>query len=295
MAEQISAAFDYEPHYLEVDGARMHYLDEGSGPTMLFLHGNPTWSYLWRNIIPYVSPHARCIAPDLIGMGRSDKPDIAYRFFDHVHYLDGLIEQLGLDHVTIVGHDWGSALGLHWARRHPQRVRAIALLEAILSPLRWADFPRDFRLGFRLMRTPGAGWVIISGFNGFVERVLPAAVARELSRAEMDWYRMPYPTVRSRRPTRQWPCEIPIDGRPADVTEAVACYRRYLQQTRVPKLLLHAQPGGIVRAAELDWCRRHLPGLTTIDVGRGIHFLQEDQPSAIGRALAEWATGLERA
>jgi len=290
--EPMPAAFDFESRFVEVHGARMHYVDVGEGPVVLFLHGNPTWSYLWRNIIPWLSPQARCIAPDLVGMGRSDKPDIGYRFFDHARYVDGFIDALGLEEVTLVGHDWGSALGLHWARRHPQRVRAIALMEAIIAPARWSEFPAEFRVGFRLMRTPVIGWCMVSLMNGFVEQVLPAAVVRRLSDEEMRHYREPYPTVRSRRPTRQWPCEIPIDGRPADVHEAVSAYNRYLQEAPVPKLLLHADPGGIIREPAVQWCRDHLDNLETVHIGRGIHFLQEDQPRAIGAALADWCARL---
>ena len=285
---EIATGFDFESHYVEVDGARMHYVDEGAGPVVLFLHGNPTWAYLWRNILPWLTPHARCIAPDLIGMGRSDKPDLAYRFGDHARYLDGFIEALGLEEVTVVGHDWGSALGLSWARQHPERVRGLALMEAILFPYRWSQFPADFRLGFRMMRTPGLGWAIVSLMNGFVERVLPGAVVRDLSTEEMAHYRAPYPTVRSRRPTRQWPLEIPIEGRPADVHDIVSANNTFLQRTPVPKLLLHARPGGIVREPAIAWCREHLTNLETADVGKGIHFLQEDQPHAIGRALRDW-------
>jgi len=284
----ITADFEWTPNYVEVEGARMHYLDAGAGPVVLFLHGNPTWSYLWRNILPWLTPHARCIAPDLIGMGRSAQPDLAYRFGDHARYLDGFIEALGLEEVTVVGHDWGSALGLHWARRNPERIHGLALMEAILFPYRWAQFPADFRLGFRLMRTPGVGWAMVSLMNGFVERVLPEAVVRDLSDAEMAHYRAPYPTVRSRRPTRQWPLEIPIEGRPAATHEIVSANNAYLQRTAVPKLLLYAQPGGIVREPAVNWCRQHLTNLETADVGAGIHFLQEDQPHAIGRALRDW-------
>ena len=284
----ISAKLPFAPHYMEVHGARMHYLHEGEGSTILLLHGNPTWSYIWRNIIPWLVPHARVIAPDLVGMGRSDKPPIGYRFLDHAQYLEGLIDELGLDDVTIVGHDWGSALGLHWARRYPERVRAVALMEAILAPMRWEQFPAEFRAGFRLMRAPLIGWCMLSGMNAFVEKVLPAATVRELTAEEMDQYRMPYPTVRSRRPVRVWPREIPINGRPADVHEAVAAYSRWLQETDIPKLLLHARPGGIVRKETVDWCRGHLSNIETVDVGEGIHYLQEDQPAAIGEALADW-------
>ncbi|MEF8793820.1 haloalkane dehalogenase [Thiohalorhabdus sp.] len=285
---EISPAFNHPSRFVEIDGARMHYVDEGEGPVILFLHGNPTWSYLWRNILPWLTPHARCIAPDLIGMGRSDKPDIAYRFGDHARYLEAFIEALGLSQITLVGHDWGSALGLDWARRNPAKVQGIALMEAILFPSPWSEFPAEFRLGFRLMRTPGLGWVMLSLMNGFVEQVLPAAVVRDLAQTEMAHYRDPYPTVRSRRPTRQWPLEIPIEGRPEDVHEIVAANNSYLQQTSIPKLLLYAHPGGLVRAPTVAWCRDHLTDLQVRDVGEGIHFLQEDKPHAIGHALRDW-------
>jgi len=287
-ASCISAAFPFESRFVDVLGSRMHYVEAGEGEPVLFLHGNPTSCYLWRNIIPHVAPLGRCIAPDLIGMGRSARPDIAYRFADHFRYVEAFIEALGLADVTLVLHDWGSALGFHWFARHPERVRALAFMEAILTPLRWSDFPPAFRIGFRLMRAPGVGWLIVSGMNAFVEQVLPRAVVRRLRPEEMAHYRAPFPTMASRRPVRQWPREIPIDGRPADVDAIVRNYGTALKTSPVPKLLVHGRPGGIVRAPMVDWCRRRLPNLVAIDVGPGIHYLQEDAPDAIGRALARW-------
>lgn len=284
----IPAVFDYASHWVEVPGARMHYVEAGSGEPVVFLHGNPTSAYLWRNVIPHVAAHARCIAPDLVGMGRSDKPASGYRFFDHYAWFTAFLERMGLERVTLVGHDWGSALALHLLAEEPGRVRALALLEAILAPARWADFPARFRLGFRLMRMPVVGWVIVSVLNGFVEQVLPRAVLRPLSRAEMEHYRAPFPTVASRLALRQWPREIPIEGRPGDVALAVAAYNRALQASPVPKLLLHAHPGGIIREREVAWCRAQLPNLETVDVGAGIHYLQEDNPHGIGEAIADW-------
>lgn len=284
--------FEFTSHFQTVHGARMHYVDTGSGAPILFLHGNPSWSYLWRTIIPWLSPQARCIAPDLIGMGHSDKPDLDYRFFDHVAYLDAFIEALDLDDVILVGHDWGSALGLHWARRHPDRVRGIALMEPILFPYRWSDFPRPFRGVFRLLRMPVVGWVIISGLNGFVELVLPSASKTRLPRAVMNHYRAPYPTPASRRAVRQWPREIPIAGRPADVAAAVQAYNDYLQQTDCPKWLAYGRPGGIIRSAARTWCHRHLAQLTLVDLGPGLHFLPEEHPERIGQALRDWVERL---
>lgn len=282
------AGFDLPSHYVDVLDTRMHYVESGCGAPVLFLHGNPTWSYLWRNVIPHVAPHARCIAPDLVGMGRSGKPPVAYRFFDHYTYLEAFIERLGVEDVTLVMHDWGSALGFHYFAEHPGRVRALAFLEAILAPTRWADFPVEFRLGFRVMRAPGAGWIVVSLFNGFVEQVLPRAIVRSLEPEEMARYREPFPTVASRRPVRQWPREIPIEGRPADVVRVVERYNEALQRSDLPKLLLYARPGGIVRESTVAWCRARLPALETVDVGAGIHFLQEDNPHGIGAAIADW-------
>ena len=286
--EPISAEVVQSSHFVEVDGVRMHYLEQGEGEPIVFLHGNPASSYLWRNVMPHLAAHGRCIAPDLVGMGASGKPDIDYRFVDHYAYLAGFLRALELERVTLVVHDWGSALGFHYLAEHAGNVRAIAFLEAILAPSRWADFPREFRLAFRLMRAPGIGWVIVSVLNQFVEGILPRAVVRRLTPAEMAHYRATFPTITSRRPVRRWPCEIPIEGHPVDVNAAVERYNAVLRGSPIPKLLLHARPGGIVREREVAWCRDNLSNLETVDVGRGIHFLQEDNPHAVGRAIAEW-------
>lgn len=288
----ISAEFPFASRYVEVHGSRMHYVEEGSGDPILFLHGNPTSSYLWRNIIPYLVPHGRCIAVDLIGMGKSDKPDLAYRFFDHSKYVEGFIETLGLSQIMFVVHDWGTALGFHYARRHPGNVKALAFMEAIVRPMRWAGFPRDFKLGFKLMRTPGVGWFMISVMNVFLKQIMPKTIVRELTAEEKLRYAEPFPTVASRKPVRRWPCEIPIDGAPADVDEAVSVYSQWLQETSLPKLLFHADPGGIIDAQTLEWCRRHFPYLETVNIGPGIHYLQEDNPHLIGEELAAWYRGL---
>lgn len=287
----ISDDFPFESQFVEVAGQRIHYVEQGQGSPVLFLHGNPTSSYLWRNIIPYAAKEGRAIALDLIGMGKSDKPDIAYRFFDHVPFVDGFIDALDLKDVTLVVHDWGSGLGFHYASRHPENVRAIAFMEAIIRPASWSDFPADFKTGFKLMRTPGIGWVMISGLNFFVNKILPSAVVRKLTDTEMARYREPFPDPRSRRPVRQWPCEIPIDGSPGDVHGAVSAYNRWIQETDIPMLLFCAQPGGIIGKAGVDWCRENIANLQVVDIGPGIHYLQEDNPHGIGEALAEWIAG----
>ncbi|MEP1209255.1 MAG: haloalkane dehalogenase [Rhizobiaceae bacterium] len=287
-SEEISDAFPFESKFVEVNGQQIHYVEKGEGKPILFLHGNPTSSYLWRNIIPHAAEQGRAIAMDLIGMGKSDQPDLAYRFADHVPFVDGFIEKLGLEDVTLVIHDWGSALGFHYARRNPDNIRGIAFMEGIIRPVKWSDFPPDFKIGFKLMRTPGIGWLMISGLNSFVNKVLPSAVVRDLTATEMAHYRAPYPTVGSRLPLRQWPCEIPIDGSPADVHKVVEDYSNWLGETEIPMLLFHATPGGTIRAEGVEWCKNTIKNLETVDFGSGIHFLQEDNPHLIGRELSNW-------
>lgn len=293
--QPISADFPFESNYVEVKGSKMHYVESGAGDPILFLHGNPTSSYLWRNIIPYLSPLGRAIAPDLIGMGKSDKPDIEYRFFDHVKYVEGFIEKLGLKNITFVIHDWGSALGFHYAMRNESNVKGLAFLEAILLPVpTWDIFPADFRDIFQAFRTPKVGWDLIVNRNIFVENVLPGGIVRKLTEEEMNRYREPFREPASRKPVWRWPNEIPIAGEPPEVVEAVAAYNAKLQQSELPKLLFYADRGAILPAPLVEWARKNLKSLKMVDVGPGIHFLQEDNPHLIGRELAAWyRTGMK--
>jgi haloalkane dehalogenase len=290
--QPISAEFPFESRYVEVEGSRIHYIDEGAGDPMLFLHGNPTWSYLWRNIIPYAAQVGRAVAPDLIGMGKSDKPKIEYRFFDHFRYVEGFIEALRLRNITFVIHDWGSALGFHYMARREGNVKGLAFMEAILRPLKWADFPEQARGMFQAFRTPEVGWDLIANQNAFVERVLPGSVVRKLTEVEMNRYREPFRDPSSRTPVWRWPNEIPIDGEPKDVAEAVTTYHEWLKQSELPKLLFYAEPGALVPAGAVDWCRENFRHLKTIDIGPGIHYLQEDNPHLIGEELVQWYGGL---
>jgi haloalkane dehalogenase len=288
-AKENLADFPFESKFIEVHGSRMHYVDEGSGDAILFLHGNPTSSYLWRNIIPYLTPLGRCIAPDLIGMGRSDKPDIDYRFFDHVKYLEGFIEKLGLEKITFVIHDWGSALGFHYAMRNEGNVKGLAFMEAIVAPVPgWEVFPEDFRKIFQGFRTPEVGWDMIVNKNMFIEQILPGATLRKFTDNEMERYREPYRDPKSRKPLWRWPNEIPISGEPADVTKAVVKYNQWLAGSMLPKLLFYATPGAILTAPMVEWCKANLKNLMTVDLGPGIHYLQEDHPHLIGTELAAW-------
>ena len=291
--QEISAAFPYESKFQEVQGSKMHYVEEGAGDPVLFLHGNPTSSYLWRNVIPHVSPLARCIALDLIGMGKSDKPELEYRFVEHSRYVDGFIEALGLRNITFVIHDWGSALGFHYARRHEENVKGLAFMEAIVRPLTWDEFPEQARQMFQAFRTPEVGENMIINQNMFVEALLPGAILRKLSDEEMNRYREPYVDPPSRKPLWRWPNEIPIEGEPADVVEIVQAYSEWFGKSDLPKLLLNAQPGAIMGEPLVEWCRSNMRNLKTVEIGPGAHFVQEDQPHAIGEAVAAWYRGLQ--
>ncbi len=287
MSDEISAAFPFESKCAEVHGSKMHYIDVGKGRDVLFLHGNPTSSYLWRNVIPHVQPLGRCVAPDLIGMGKSDKPDIEYSYFDHYKYLEGFIEKLGLKNILLVMHDWGGGLGNHYAHTHQDNVRGLVLMETIVKTISWDDWPEQAKAPFQGFRTPGVGEQLILENNTFVEQVLPGAILRTLTDEEMNRYREPDKTNESRLPTLRWPREIPIDGEPADVSKAVDEFSQWLTKTDVPKLLLTADPGAIMRMTG-QWCIDSLPNLTHVEVGPGVHFIQEDRPHEIGAAISAW-------
>lgn len=278
----------------EIDGIAMAYVDEGEGAPVLFLHGNPTSSYLWRNVMPHVAaPGRRLIAPDLVGMGDSDKlpepgPD-RYSFVEHRHYLDRLIEQIigPAEAVTLVVHDWGSALGFHWTRRNPDHVRGIAFMEAIVAPCPdWDHFPESAREIFQGFRSP-AGEDLILKKNLFVEAVLPGSILRKLTDEEMAEYRRPFAEPgEDRRPTLSWPRQLPIAGEPKETVAIVADYAAWLPHTAFPKLFINAEPGALV----WDALSHAIMGWDNLDhvTVPGIHFIQEDSPDEIGRAIADW-------
>ena len=290
--KEISGAFPFESKFIEVEGSKIHYVEEGSGDPILFLHGNPTSSYLWRNVIPYAAEAGRAIAPDLIGMGKSDKPDIEYRFFDHSRYVEGFIAKLGLRNITFVMHDWGSALGFHYASRHEGNVKGLAFMEAIMRPMTWADMPDQARDMFKSFRTKDVGEDLLIKRNMFVENVLPASVVRTLTDEEMDHYREPYKEEAARKPVWRWPNEIPIEGEPKDVHEAAKAYWAWLQRTELPKLLFYANPGALLPAAIVPTLEQAMKNLKTVDIGPGVHFVQEDNPHKIGEEVAAWYKGL---
>jgi len=287
----VSAADPYERHRVAALDAEIAYVDTGTGNPIVFLHGNPTSSYLWRNVIPHVEGLGRCLAPDLVGMGSSGKaPNGSYRFVDHARYLDAWFETLGLTtNVTLVGHDWGSALGFYWARRHPDRVKSIVYMEGIVRPLTWDDWPERGRALFQAIRSP-AGEEIILQKNVFVERILPASVLRHLTEEEMAVYRRPYLEAgESRRPTLAWPREIPMNGQPPDVVAIVDAYAKWLATSEVPKLFINADPGAILVGPQREFCRTW-PNQEEVTV-KGSHFVQEDSPTEIGQAIAAFIAG----
>lgn len=272
-----------------VKDSEMHYLESGSGDPIVFLHGNPTSSYLWRNVIPHLEPHGRCLAVDNIGMGRSGKPNLAYRLVDHLAYIDAWFTTLDLRNVTFVTHDWGVVIGLAMAMRYPDRVQAIAFMEGHIRPIaRWDDFDADSQTMFKQLRTPSLGETMVIEENFFIETILPAGTRRTLSGEEMDAYRAPYRDKHARKPMLRWANEIPIAGEPADVHAIVEANQAFLATSAIPTLLLYGLPGAIIGASDVAWCTQTCQQLTAIDVGAGIHFLPEDQPDAIGMAIAGW-------
>ncbi len=288
-----SAEFPYASKFVEVLGSKMHYIDEGVGDPILFLHGNPTSSYLWRNVIPFLKDRGRAIAVDNIGFGKSAKPDIGYTFAEHLRYIEGFIAGLGLKNITLVVHDWGSALGFDYASRHEANIKAIAFMEAIAPPV----FPMESyeKMGpeigqlFRDMRDPVKGPEMIIEQNMFIEGILPnAGVVRPLGEAEMNAYRAPFLDPATRKPILVWPRQIPIGGEPADVVEAVIAYGAWLKTTEVPKLHVYAWPGALNPPSVSDLFVRDMKNIETAYVGLGTHFIQEDNPEAIGRAIADW-------
>ncbi|MBL6931704.1 MAG: haloalkane dehalogenase [Rhodospirillales bacterium] len=276
---------------ITVNGKTMAYVEMGDGDPIIFLHGNPTSSYLWRNIMPHLQGQGRCIAPDLIGMGGSEKldnpgPD-SYRFVEHRDYLNGFMDAMDLkERVTLIIHDWGSALGFDWARRHADAIKGIAYMEAIVRPVEWDEFNADARPVFEGFRSPAGDKMVLEN-NIFVERVLPGSTLRKLSEAEMEVYRRPFTNPgEDRRPTLTWPRQIPLDGVPEDVTKIVADYADWMAINDIPKLFINADPGAILIGPLREFCRgwKNQSEVTV----KGSHFIQEDSPDEIGVAIGEW-------
>ncbi len=292
MTKTISAHDPYDRHFVGVLDAQMAYVDEGEGDPIVFLHGNPTSSYLWRNVIPHLAGQGRCLAPDLIGMGESSKVEgCLYTYEDQSRYLNAWFEALGLDsNIILVVHDWGGGLGLDWARRNPGAVQGIAYMETLVTPLTWDDWPPPVKPVFEGFRSP-AGEDMVLKQNVFIEQVLPGAVLRDLTDEEMAHYRKPFVTEgESRRPTLTWPRMIPIEGEPADVNHRIDAAGKWMAESDVPKLLVNANPGAIMRGRVIDYCRT-FPNQTEVTVN-GSHFIQEDSPAEIGAAVSSFVANI---
>lgn len=291
-APDISEELSLEGHDVEVNGTRIHWIEQGEGDPIVFIHGNPTSSYLWRNIIPMVSAQGRAVAVDLVGMGRSGKLEGGYRYEAHYRYLEGFMEALDLRDVTFVVHDWGAALGFDYASRHPDRVKAIAFMEGVLPPI----FPQPSfeamgeEMGgmFRALKDPAKGREMVVDNNMFVEQILPGFVNRPLGAAAMEEYRRPYANPADREPLLAWPRDIPIAGEPQAVVDRMNAIKQFMTTTDMPILLLYAEPGVLVSPKVVPWYVTNVHNIETAFVGQGFHFIQEDNPVAIGRALADW-------
>jgi haloalkane dehalogenase len=281
---------DTELNQLKVLNSTMAYRETGDrdAPVALFLHGNPTSSYIWRNILPLVAPIAHCIAPDLIGFGQSGKPDIEYRFADHVLYLDEFLDRAGITSAFVIAQDWGSALAFHLASRRPEFIRGLAFMEFIRPMPTWDDFHRDAIETFQKFRTPGVGEEMILERNAFVEEVLPFGTVRKLTDEEMFVYRAPFSTPASRRPTWRFPNELPIAGEPADVYSALENAHRALTQSSYPKLLFVGNPGALISPTFAESFAKKLKNCRVMQLSSGIHYLQEDHPDVIGANIKEW-------
>jgi len=293
----ISAEMPYEKKYQDVNGKKIAYVEVGEGDPIILLHGNPTSSYLWRNVIPELEGKGRIIAPDLIGQGDSDKlpaedgPD-RYNFLTAYNYLAGLLDAIGAtEKVTLVIHDWGSALGFYWAQQHPNALRGIAYMESIVCPVTWDDWPESARGIFRGFRSD-KGEELILQRNMFIEAVLPSSVIRGLGEEEMAHYRKPFDTPDNRQPTLNWPRQIPINGEPPEMVALVESYGQWMAKNdKLPKLFVNAEPGSILTGKARDFCRSW-PNQTEVTV-KGTHFIQEDSPEEIGQAVANWLSTID--
>ncbi len=295
MSSSISAYFPFQSKYVSIHDSKMHYIDEGSGDPILFLHGNPTSSYLWRNIIPYLTDSGRCIALDHIGMGKSDKPDIDYGFHDTYEYLNSFIAKLGLKNVTLVLHDWGSIMGFHYANIHRENIKAIAFMESSIQAPNFAGMPASARMSIKLVRNPLLGSLMVKHANIFIKKMLPDMIQRELTEEEKRYYAAPYPNAKSRKPLLVWPQDVPINGKPETVDKIIKNYHEWLKQTEIPKLCLYVTPGVALQKEDVEIVKKEFKNTKLVYLGEGMHFIQEDYPHQIGQNLAEWYEKMEGA
>lgn len=287
--KEISADFPFESKYLEVKGSKMHYIEEGEGDPILFLHGNPTSNYLWRNIIPYLSDKGRCIAPDLIGMGKSDKPDINYGFEDTYAYLEEFIETMDLKNITLVLHDWGSGMGFNYANLHRDNIKAIVFMEAMYDAPTMYDMPASVRTALKMVRNPLIGPLMVKRANIFIKKMLPDMIVRTLSKEEEQFYAAPYPNAKSRKPLLAWPLDVPFkDGKPTSATAPIQSWAPWLAETSIPKLCFYVTPGVAIKEKDIEIIKNTFKNTKMVNLGEGLHFIQEDYPHEIGTEILHW-------
>ncbi len=287
--QEVSAAFPFESKYIDVLGSKIHYIEEAEGDPILFLHGNPTSNYLWRNVIPHLRGQGRLIAPDLIGMGKSDKPDIDYGFAGTYKYVEGFIETMALKNITLVLHDWGSGMGFNYANLHRDNIKAIAFMEAMYDAPTMYDMPFSVKTALKMVRNPLLGKLMVQGGNIFIKKMLPDMILRKLSKEEMDFYGEPYQTFKSRKPLLAWPRDIPFaDGKPTPATQPVKDWSTWLRDSEIPKLGFYVSPGVAIKEKDVKVIRETFKNTELIDLGEGLHFIQEDYPHEIGQGISDW-------
>lgn len=297
MKNQRSDEFPYRSNYIDIKGSQIHYIDcsasQKNETVFLFLHGNPTSSYLWRNIIPHVISHGRCIAPDLIGFGKSDKPDIDYSFQEHLSYITSFIDKLNLKNIIFVIHDWGGAIGFEYSRLNPHKIKGIAFMETFYKPMEWSSLDPFGRWLFKKIRNPRMGRFLNGNLNLFVHFILPFSIVRRLSKKEKETYKKPFLLPESRKPIIKFPQELPFNESVSPNRETARLYYEWLQRTRIPKLLLYANPGALIQSENVAELNETLLNLTSKYIGGGKHYIQEDQPDAIGKAIQNWIRDLD--
>jgi haloalkane dehalogenase len=293
MSKEISAEFPFKSKFVEVKGSKIHYIEEGTGDPILFLHGNPMSNYLWRNVLPHLTKQGRCIAPDLIGMGKSDKPDLEYGFHDTYAYLEAFIKELDLKNITLVLHDWGSGMGFHYANLNQDNIKSIAFMEAMYDIPTTHDMPASVRTALKFMRTPGLGWLVVQVANVFINKMIQDMILRKITKEELAYYAAPYPTIKSRKPLLQWPLAVPFDGgSPTDVATAIKSWNKWLMSSEIPKLFLYVSPGVGIKEKDVKIIKENMKNLKSVFLGDGLHFIQEDYPHEIGSEISTWYDSL---
>ena len=285
-------SFDYNElssHFIEINGSKLHYVEKGEGDPVIFLHGIPTWSYIWRNIIPPMAKYGRCVAPDLIGMGKSDKPDIKYTLFEHIEFIDAFIEKLQLKNITFVLHGWGSLIGFDYAKRHPENVKGLAFLESHLRPVAEKDMVAlPVRDRASILENSDGGKDVILNSNYYVNKVMPAGVIRKLTDEELTAYQEPFNLPGSTKPIWQYLQDLPISKKQTAVSKLIVDNSEFLQASGIPKLLLYAMPGYNTSIETVVWAKEHLPNLAVIEIEDALHYAQESHPHELSTALLDW-------